>query len=127
MLTAKAIQIDNPKSYVMKRSNSPEPGSRQKAKSVTGKANSQRSKTNAHRGEKSDAEHEEGAVAEAIEQQTAKVPSDIFLWAAIGAMTVSLSLQCIGRKHTSLFIGQWAAPFLLFGIYNKLVKQLGHD
>ena len=72
-------------------------------------------------------EHEEGKMAEAIEQQTAKVPSDIFLWAAIGAMTVSLSLQCMGRKHTSLFIGQWAAPFLLFGIYNKLVKQLGHD
>jgi hypothetical protein len=72
-------------------------------------------------------EHEEGKMAEAIEQQTAKVPSDVFLWASIAAMTVSLSLQCMGKKHTSLFIGQWAAPFLLFGIYNKLVKQLGHD
>ncbi|GEP96651.1 hypothetical protein [Chitinophaga cymbidii] len=72
-------------------------------------------------------QHEEGKMAEAIEEQTAKMPSDLFLWAAIGAMTVSLSLQCMGRKHTSLFIGQWAAPFLLFGIYNKLVKQLGHD
>lgn len=71
--------------------------------------------------------HDEGKVAEAIEQQTAKVPSDVYLWAAVGAMTVSLSLQCMGRKHSSLFIGQWAAPFLLFGIYNKLVKQLGHD
>lgn len=114
----------------MKRPNSQEeatPRSWQKATSATAKSRPQRNKTNTHRGEKSDAEHEEGKVAEAIEQQTAKVPSDLFLWAAIGAMTVSLSLQCIGRKHTSLFIGQWAAPFLLFGIYNKLVKQLGHD
>jgi hypothetical protein len=72
-------------------------------------------------------EHGEGPVAEAIEEQTAKLPSDLFLWASIGAMTASLALQCIGRKHTSLFIGQWVAPFLLLGIYNKLVKQEGHD
>ncbi|MBO9154016.1 hypothetical protein ACFOTA_17490 [Chitinophaga sp. GCM10012297] len=72
-------------------------------------------------------EHAEGPVAEAIEEQTAKLPSDVFLWASVGAMTAALALQCMGRKHTSLFIGQWAAPFLLFGIYNKLVKQEGHD
>jgi len=69
----------------------------------------------------------EGKVAEAIESHTAKLPSDVFLWASVGAMAVSLGLQCMGRKHTSLFIGQWAAPFLLFGIYNKIVKTMGHD
>jgi hypothetical protein len=42
-------------------------------------------------------------------------------------MAVSMSLHIAGKKHKSLFFGQWAAPFLLFGIYNKLVKQLGHD
>ncbi|RPE09288.1 hypothetical protein EGT74_20015 [Chitinophaga lutea] len=71
--------------------------------------------------------HQEGQVAEAIEEQTAKLPSDIYLWAAVGAMGVALALQCVGKKHLSLFIGQWAAPFLLFGVYNKLVKQQGHD
>jgi hypothetical protein len=69
----------------------------------------------------------EGKVAKAIEDQTSKVPSDVFLWSAIGAMATSLVLQLTGKRHTSLFIGQWAAPFLLFGIYNKLVKQQGHD
>jgi hypothetical protein len=69
----------------------------------------------------------EGKTANAIEGQTAKLPSDVFLWSAIGAMATSLVLQLSGKKHTSLFIGQWAAPFLLFGIYNKLVKQHGHD
>jgi hypothetical protein len=71
--------------------------------------------------------HKEGKVAKLIEEQTAKLPSDVFLWASIGAMGVSLALQIMGQKHKSLFIGQWAAPFLLFGIYNKIVKTEGHD
>ena len=75
----------------------------------------------------SNPEHREGRVAEAIEEQTAKIPSDIFLWASIGSMVTSLTLRIIGQKHTSLFVGQWAAPFLLLGIYNKLVKLEGHD
>jgi len=72
-------------------------------------------------------QHKEGKVATAIEEQTAKLPSDIFLWAALGSMAVSLALQLAGGKHRSLFIGQWAAPFLLLGVYNKLVKLEGHD
>jgi hypothetical protein len=71
--------------------------------------------------------HREGKLATRIETETAKLPSDVFLWAAIGSMAVSMSLHIAGKKHKSLFFGQWAAPFLLFGIYNKLVKQLGHD
>ncbi|WP_114941176.1 hypothetical protein [Mucilaginibacter endophyticus] len=69
----------------------------------------------------------EGKVATAIEEQTAKFPSDLFLWAALGSMAVSLTLKIMGKKHTALFVGQWAAPFLLLGIYNKLVKLEGHD
>ena len=71
--------------------------------------------------------HSEGRLALSIENQTAKLPSDTFLWAAVGAMAVSLILQSAGRKHASLFLGQWAAPFLLFGVYNKLVKIGGSD
>jgi hypothetical protein len=69
----------------------------------------------------------EGKVATAIESQTAKIPSDIFLWAALGSMAASLTLKILDKRHTALFVGQWAAPFLLFGIYNKLVKLEGHD
>lgn len=72
-------------------------------------------------------EHNEGPVTKAIEKQTAKIPSDTFLWAALAAMGISLTLQCLKKKHTSLFLGQWAAPFLLMGIYNKIVKVEGHD
>ena len=69
----------------------------------------------------------EGKVAKMIESQTAKLPSDTFLWAAVGAMGVSAILQLSGAKDKSRFFGQWVAPLLLFGVYNKMVKQQGHD
>jgi hypothetical protein len=71
--------------------------------------------------------HQEGSVAKTIEEQTAKLPSDTFLWASAAAMSVSLGLKLMGKNHAALFVGQWAAPFLLFGIYNKIVKTHGHD
>jgi hypothetical protein len=70
----------------------------------------------------SKSKHQEGSLAESIEEQTIKIPSDTFLWAAIGSMSASLILKLFGKNHESLFIGHWAAPFLLLGIYNKLVK-----
>jgi len=72
-------------------------------------------------------QHKEGKVATAIEEQTAKLPSDLFLWAALAAMGTSAALKITGHKHTALFVGQWASPFLLLGLYNKLVKVEGHD
>lgn len=72
-------------------------------------------------------EHSEGFVARMIEEQTAKLPSDVFLWAAFGSMGVSLFLKLTDRRDESLFVGQWAAPFLLLGVYNKLVKIAGSD
>jgi hypothetical protein len=72
-------------------------------------------------------EHREGPVARAIEDQTAKLPSDFFLWAALASMAVSMLLQLMGHKERSLFIGQWAPSFLILGLYNKLVKVEGHD
>lgn len=69
----------------------------------------------------------EGELTKSIENQTAKLPSTVFLFAAIGSMATSLTLKLMGHKHTALFVGQWAAPFLLLGIYNKMVKQQGND
>lgn len=76
---------------------------------------------------KTNPDQEEGKVAKKIEQQTAKIPSDAYLWASIGSMLISLTLKVSGKSNTALFVGQWAPSFLLLGIYNKLVKQLGHD
>lgn len=42
-------------------------------------------------------------------------------------MTASATMQLMGNKHVSLFIGQWAPTLLIIGMYNKLVKQFGSD
>lgn len=69
----------------------------------------------------------EGKVTTAIERQTAKVPSDLFLLAAGGSIAASLTLKIMGREKDALFVGQWAPAFLLLGIYNKMVKLFGTD
>src|SRR5438874_1051977 len=68
------------------------------------------------------AAHTEGPVARAIEQQTAKLPSDTFLWLAGASIAGSLTLKMMGRAHDALFVGQWAPTFLILGLYNKIVK-----
>ena len=70
-------------------------------------------------------EHAEGDLARLIEQQTAKVPSHWFLFAAIGSMAASLGLELSGRTRASRFVGMWPTPLLVAGMYNKLVKTLG--
>jgi hypothetical protein len=72
-------------------------------------------------------DHLEGKVARTIEGQTAKLPSDTFLWAAGASIAASATLQLTGNRHASVFVGQWAPTLLILGLYNKLVKQLGSD
>lgn len=69
----------------------------------------------------------EGEVTKMIEDKTAKIPSKAFLCAGLTALAGATVLKAMGRRHTALLVGQWAAPFLLFGIYDKIVKTQGHD
>lgn len=71
--------------------------------------------------------HREGKVAKKIETETAKMPSDWFLWTALGAIGVAVTLNILGKQHTGLLVGQLASPLLIMGLYNKLVKVQGHD
>ncbi|MDQ2712698.1 MAG: hypothetical protein M3Y24_10805 [Acidobacteriota bacterium] len=72
-------------------------------------------------------EHREGPIARTIEQQTAKLPSDWFLWAAFGSIAASLTFQLSGDEKKANFIGHWSSTFLLLGLYNKLVKLHGSE
>lgn len=71
--------------------------------------------------------HSEGPVARGIEEYTAQLPSDVFLWAAGASIVGSLVLQCAGRKEESNFVGQWAPTLLILGLYNKIIKIAGSD
>ena len=73
------------------------------------------------------AEQREGPVARTIEQQTAKLPSDLFLWAAFGSIAGSIAFKITGKDHHALFVGHWAPTFLILGLYYKLVKLQGSD
>ena len=72
-------------------------------------------------------EHREGPVARSIEQQTAKLPSDLFLWAALGSIATSLVFQIMGDEKKANFVGHWAPTILTLGLYNKLVKLHGSE
>ena len=63
----------------------------------------------------------------AIEQYTSKAPSKRVSGLAIAAIGASLACPGGKKEHAALFVGQWVAPFLLLGIYNKMVKQHGSD
>ena len=67
----------------------------------------------------------EDRVTGSLEAQTSKLPSSAYLFAALGCMAASATLQILGRDDWALFIGQWAPSILIMGVYNKQVKQLG--
>lgn len=71
------------------------------------------------------AEHSESGLTRVLEQQAAKVPSDYFLAAALGAMTASLIFDLARRPRLSRFVGMWPTPLLVMGVYNKMVKVFG--
>lgn len=73
------------------------------------------------------ATYKEGEMTKEVEKMTAQIPSKVFLCAALGVLAGAAALRCMGKKHTALLVGQWASPFLLFGVYDKIVKTQGHD
>ena len=89
--------------------------------------------------------YREGPIARRIEKRTAKLPSDLFLWAAGAAIVASLTFEVIGlsrgkkvlglsrfkRREAAAplaqFVGLWVPSLLLLGVYNKIVKVAGSD
>jgi hypothetical protein len=68
------------------------------------------------------------AGANSLAEGTAsRTPSLLFPLAALASIVASATLQSSGHRHAALFVGQWAPTFLLFGLYNKIVKVLGAD
>lgn len=74
-----------------------------------------------------DVSQREGKVARTIESQTAKLPSDVFLWAGLGLLAAGGIMQLTRVKNAGLYLSELAAPILIMGLYNKLVKLEGHD
>lgn len=73
------------------------------------------------------AKPKEGKTTVAVEKRTSRIPSIVYLIAGLSALACSSSMMMRGRKSKALLIGQWAAPLLIMGLYNKVVKTEGHD
>jgi len=80
-----------------------------------------------NRSRKTENGHREGRIARSIEQRTARLPSDAFLWGAVASMGLSLGFMARRMFGTANFIGQWAPTLLILGLYSKLVKLEGSD
>ncbi|MGE5568822.1 MAG: hypothetical protein ACM3S5_07280 [Rhodospirillales bacterium] len=72
-------------------------------------------------------EYREGRIARTIEERTAKLPSDFFLWGAAGSIGGALILRMMGKTEDANFLGHWAPVLLILGLYNKLVKLEGSE
>jgi hypothetical protein len=74
-------------------------------------------------------EAQEDQVTAMMEKYSSQVPSSVYLGLAIASIAASVTLQITQKEKANgaLFVGQWVAPFLLLGIYNKMVKQHGSD
>ncbi len=72
-------------------------------------------------------EVQEDQLTAMLESWSSKFPTSLFMGAAIASMIGSLVLKTQRKDNEALFIGQWAAPFLILGLYNKNVKQHGSD
>ncbi len=70
-------------------------------------------------------EHVESSVTRILEQQAAKIPSHVFLSASLMSMGASALCELRGNERLARFVGMWAAPLLIMGVYNKLVKTFG--
>lgn len=53
---------------------------------------------------------------------TDKVSEGVWYWASLASIIASMVLFFGRKRQESLFVGQWAPTFLLFGLFHKLLK-----
>jgi hypothetical protein len=72
-------------------------------------------------------EMQEDQVTALLERYSSKWPTSVFMGAAMASIIGSMVLKSQRKHLDALFVGQWVAPFLILGLYNKTVKQHGSD
>ena len=50
------------------------------------------------------------------------VPSSVYFGLTLGSIAASAMLFLTGRRHTSLFVGEWAPTFLVAPLFYKLLR-----
>ncbi|HEY1351576.1 MAG TPA: hypothetical protein VGF67_18310 [Ktedonobacteraceae bacterium] len=55
-------------------------------------------------------------------EMTDKIPEGAWYWASLVSILSSMALFFARKRQESIFVGQWAPTFLLFGLFHKLLK-----
>lgn len=50
------------------------------------------------------------------------IPVATYIYAMLASVIGSALLYAAGRRHTALFIGQWAPTFLTLGLFYKMLR-----
>jgi hypothetical protein len=53
---------------------------------------------------------------------TSKIPEETWYWLAVASILLSAGFKLAKKDHEALFVGQWPPTFLLFGLYQRIVK-----
>ena len=64
----------------------------------------------------------QGEVAQAIAKEITKLPSDLFIWAALGSFGFSYLLKMTGKREESSLFEKCAASFFVVGLCNKMIQ-----
>jgi len=51
-----------------------------------------------------------------------EVPSSVYFGLSLGSIAASALLYLLGKRHTALFVGEWAPTFLISALFYKLLK-----
>lgn len=53
---------------------------------------------------------------------TDSIPEEAWYWMALASIGVSAYMKVTRKDDLALFIGQWPPTFLLFGLFQRLLK-----
>ena len=56
-----------------------------------------------------------------------KVPTGVYMTAALAAIAGSATLRILGKKEAAIFVGQWPPTFILFALAYKLLRPSRED
>ena len=56
-----------------------------------------------------------------------KVPTGVYMTAALAAIAGSATLRALGKKEAAIFVGQWPPTFLMFAMAYKLLRPSRED
>lgn len=70
----------------------------------------------------SEAMHKADEAQKSALRVTDRIPEEAWYWLALGSIGLSAGLKLSGKDNWAVFVGQWPPTFLLFGLYNRLVR-----